>query len=47
MALLQQAKDDATALLAADPRLTDPAHQHLRAALRAQLGETLTLAQIG
>ena len=47
MALLQQAKDDATALLTADPRLTDPAHQHLRAALRAQLGETLTLAQIG
>jgi ATP-dependent DNA helicase RecG len=47
MALLQQAKDDATTLLAKDPRLTDPVHQHLRAALRAQLGETLTLAQIG
>jgi ATP-dependent DNA helicase RecG len=47
MALLQQAKDDATALLTQDPRLTDPAHQHLRAALRAQLGNTLTLAQIG
>ena len=47
MALLQQAKDDATALLVKDPRLTDPVHQHLRAALRSQLGDTLTLAQIG
>ena len=47
MALLQQARDDATALLADDPRLLKPAHQHLRAALRAQLGETLALAQIG
>ncbi|HXE54725.1 MAG TPA: helicase-related protein, partial [Tepidisphaeraceae bacterium] len=47
MGLLQQARDDALALLADDPRLTKPAHQHLRAALRAQLGETLALAQIG
>jgi len=38
---------DALALLADDPRLTKPVHQHLRAALRDQLGETLTLAQIG
>ena len=47
MALLQQAKDDASDVLSVDPRLTDPVHQHLRAALRAQLGETLALAQIG
>jgi len=47
MELLQQAKDDAIALLADDPRLAKPTHQHLRAALRTQLGETLALAQIG
>jgi ATP-dependent DNA helicase RecG len=47
MELLQQAKDDAIALLADDPRLTNPVHQHLRAALKAQLGDTLALAQIG
>jgi ATP-dependent DNA helicase RecG len=47
MALLQQAKDDATALLADDRMLRKPVHQHLRAALREQLGETLPLAQIG
>jgi ATP-dependent DNA helicase RecG len=47
MELLQQAKDDALLLLNEDPRLTAPAHQHLRAALIAQLGETLALAQIG
>ena len=47
MELLQQAKDDAITLLTDDPRLTDPAHQHLRAALKAHLGDTLALAQIG
>jgi hypothetical protein len=47
MDLLQQAKDDALALLTDDPRLTQPVHQHLRAALKAQLGDTLALAQIG
>ena len=47
MGLLQQAKDDATTLLADDPKLQMPVHQHLRAALREQLGETLALAQIG
>ena len=47
MALLQQARDDATALLAEDPRLLKPVHHHLRRALAGQLGPTLTLAQIG
>ncbi|HSU67055.1 MAG TPA: ATP-dependent DNA helicase RecG, partial [Tepidisphaeraceae bacterium] len=47
MELLQQAKDDAIALLADDPRLAKPIHQPLRAALKEQLGETLALAQIG
>jgi ATP-dependent DNA helicase RecG len=47
MELLQQAKDDATNLLADDPRLTKPAHEHLRLALKEQFGETLALAQIG
>ena len=47
MDLLQQAKEDALAMLTADPRLTSPPHKHLRAALIDQLGETLALAQIG
>jgi ATP-dependent DNA helicase RecG len=47
MALLQQAKDDATQLLAQDPMFRAPQHQQLRSALREQLGETLALAQIG
>lgn len=47
MELLQQAKDDAIALLADDPRLAKPVHRELRAALKTQLGETLALAQIG
>lgn len=47
MELLQQARDDAIALLADDPRLTKQVHQHLRMALKTQLGETLALAQIG
>ena len=47
MVLLQQARDDATAILRDDPRLARPVHQHLRSALREQLGETLALAQIG
>ena len=47
MELLQQAKEDALALLNDDPRLTSAAHKHLRAALVEQLGETLALAQIG
>jgi ATP-dependent DNA helicase RecG len=47
MALLQEAKEDALALLEQDPRLTRPEHRHLRSALVKQLGETLALAQIG
>ena len=47
MALLQQARDDAAALLADDPRLLKPVHRHLREALLDQLGQTLELAQIG
>jgi ATP-dependent DNA helicase RecG len=47
MDLLQQAKEDALALLADDPKLTRAEHRHLRAALVKQLGETLSLAQIG
>ena len=47
MELLQQARDDALALLMDDPRLSQPAHRNLRTALKDQLGETLTLAQIG
>ncbi|HWE92987.1 MAG TPA: ATP-dependent DNA helicase RecG [Tepidisphaeraceae bacterium] len=47
MELLHQAKEDAMALLTEDPRLTHPAHRHLRMALSKQLGDSLALAQIG
>jgi ATP-dependent DNA helicase RecG len=47
MELLQLAREDALQLLQNDPRLTDPAHHELRAALRAQLGDSMLLAQIG
>lgn len=47
MDLLAEAKDDALALLAADPKLANPVHAALRAALRAQLGPDVELAQIG
>lgn len=47
MELLAQARDDAMALLAADPQLSSPSHAALRKALRAQLGADITLAQIG
>src|SRR6201982_1104334 len=43
MELLQQAREDALALLAQDPRLTTPAHKHLRAALVEQIGDSLGL----
>jgi ATP-dependent DNA helicase RecG len=45
--LLQQAKQDAIALLEGDPRLTRPEHRFLREALVRQLGDSLALAQIG
>jgi ATP-dependent DNA helicase RecG len=47
MGLLQQAREDAIALLTDDPKFLHQIHQHLRSALREQLGETLALAQIG
>ena len=47
MELLQQAKEDALALLAEDPRLTRPEHRALRQALSKQVGDTLSLASIG
>jgi ATP-dependent DNA helicase RecG len=47
MSLLQEAKEDALAMLEKDSRLTRPEHRHLRGALVQQLGETLALAQIG
>ena len=47
MELLQQAKDDALAILAADQNLSRPEHRELRAALAKQFAGTLDLAQIG
>jgi ATP-dependent DNA helicase RecG len=47
MELLQRAKEDALALLAADPKLAKPEHRALRAALAKQFEGTLDLAQIG
>jgi ATP-dependent DNA helicase RecG len=47
MELLQQAKEDALALLSEDPRLTRPEHRALRQALSKQVGDALSLAQIG
>ena len=47
MQLLQQAKEDALALLGEDPRLRKPDHANLRSALKGLFGETLPLAQVG
>jgi ATP-dependent DNA helicase RecG len=47
MELLQQAKDDAIEILQNDPHLKRPEHQHLRMALRSQIGDAFGLAQIG
>ena len=47
MTLLQQAKDDAVALLAQDPKLLAPHHQQLRLALREHIGDDVALAQVG
>jgi ATP-dependent DNA helicase RecG len=45
--LLQQARDDAQAILAADPKLASSIHRPLREALKKQFGEALRLAQVG
>ncbi len=45
--MLHQAREDALALLAADPRLNAPAHRGLRNALIQKFGETLPLASVG
>jgi ATP-dependent DNA helicase RecG len=45
--LLQTARGDALHLLSMDQNLSDPIHRHLRAALLAQFGSTLQLAQVG
>lgn len=45
--LLQQARDDALAMLSADPHLADPSLAPLRSALKEQFADTLPLAQIG
>jgi len=45
--LLQTAKEDAQAILAADPRFQNREHIHLRQALVAKFGETLDLVRIG
>ncbi len=47
LALLQQAKEDALAMLNEDPSLNKPVHVALRKALTHQLGTTLDLALIG
>jgi ATP-dependent DNA helicase RecG len=47
MDLLQQAKEDAMQILQQDPMLRLPVHQHLREALKSQIGDSLGLAQIG
>jgi ATP-dependent DNA helicase RecG len=47
MELLQQARDDAMALLDEDPKLTKPVHRELRMALSQQIGDAMGLAQIG
>ncbi|HZN65738.1 MAG TPA: ATP-dependent DNA helicase RecG [Tepidisphaeraceae bacterium] len=47
MELLQQAKEDALALLASDPKLARPENRNVRDALVKQFGGALDLAQIG
>jgi ATP-dependent DNA helicase RecG len=47
MQLLQQAKEDALAILADDPKLKKKDHAKLRAALLENFGDTLDLAQVG
>ncbi len=45
--LLELARDDAFALAAEDPKLMRPEHKRLRAAVRRQLGDRLTLLDSG
>ncbi len=45
--LLKIARDDATALLEADPDLRKPVHKHLRAALIERFGDSIPLANVG
>ena len=47
MQLLQEAKEDALAMLADDPKLRKAEHAKLRRALVEMFGETLPLAQVG
>ncbi len=47
MALLQQAREDAAAILLRDPDLVAPTHRHLRGALARQFAGVLPLGQIG
>ncbi len=47
LSLLATAKDDAIAILAGDPTLSDRKHAALRNAVIEQFGESLQLAQIG
>jgi ATP-dependent DNA helicase RecG len=45
--LLQLAREDAFALIGADPGLRDPAHAGIRTAVLEKYGQTLDLAEIG
>ena len=45
--LLQTAKEDSQAILAADPRFQNPEHVYLRRALVSKFGETLDLVRVG
>ena len=47
MSLLVQAKEDAQAILAEDPKLAAVAHRELRTMLAQEFGDSLGLAQVG
>jgi ATP-dependent DNA helicase RecG len=47
MELLQQAKEDAIEILQSDPNLRSKQHQHLKLALKSQIGDAFSLSQIG
>ncbi len=44
--LILQSREDAAQILASDPKLTDPRHRRLRAALVAQYGQSLRFIQV-